>query len=120
MKPTIKKETPKSIIKNLIKLNEININYLSAEDIIAINYELNNINFVNYTIETIIDSDGDEMLTVQYYSTILRRVIIYDFDFDFNQDGESLDSILKSAKILEKEIQKFENNITLKKELSQL
>jgi hypothetical protein len=105
----------KAIIKELKERvkDGLDVHNLDLIDHQSITNALLNRDIINYWIEEI-DMGDDYYIALFYYSQKIGKTIMFDNDFYAESDGESIEAMADSIIALEKEIQDFENRLSIK------
>jgi hypothetical protein len=116
----MKKESEKIQLKNKIKgvlkklvAEGLNINRLDEDDIANINSSLNEAGIIDWNI-TALNDNSAYWLQCDYYSKAIGKTIIFDYDVDYDSDGETIDLMAESIYQLDLDIINFEARLSLK------
>lgn len=112
MKAKTQKEKIIQALKRLIKTYKGNINRLDEEIIARITNDLANNDLISYEMIYRYDSDnGSAWLQCEYFSEKIGKTIIYEYNEEWDEDGESLELMASSIIALDDEIKEFESKI---------
>lgn len=95
------------------------LNTIEGKDIVEIFEELEEKDLIDFQAVEREDGNGDNYLTIEYYSRKIDKQIIFDYDFDsfFDSEGDltASEKITERVIKLEREINKFEGRLSIKK-----
>lgn len=101
-----------SWLKKYVKRNKFDIHCMEWSDMVSLSLDLEYAGFTKISVEEV-SNENDSNLQAIYYSNKLGKTIIWEYDFDFNEDGENIELMAESILKLGQEVEDFENSISI-------